>query len=451
LAKANPFIQDSVRVLSNGSPQTALIAEEGEIGLQDDRKQIRSWVMYDWANSAFATTIMAAVMPIYFVKAIGGTDAQWGFTQTAAALVIALLSPLLGAMADRSGNKKSFLRIFTFIGAAASLCLAIPGDGDVLLASVLVVLGMIGFGGGGTFYDALLNDVASPANRQKVSARGFAMGYLGGGLLLAVNLLLIQKPEWFGLADSSSSSRISFAMVGVWWILFSIPLFRHVSEKRALLQGGAIDHLRGGMKRLFETFSQMRHYPELWKFMLSYWFFFDGINTVIVMATSYGTTIGIGSTDLIAALLITQFIGFPATYLFGSLAQRIGGKRMLYGSLAIYLLIVVLGYFMKNATHFYILAALVGLVQGGSQSTARAIYSKLIPPDRTAEFNGFLTFTSRLVSFGGPLVFALVKVFTDSSRLAILAVAFFFIMGMIFLSFVNTAKGEREAVRPFSV
>lgn len=405
--------------------------------------------MYDWANSAFVTTVIAAVMPIYFIDALGGTDAQWAFTQTASAIVIALLAPLLGAMADYGGNKKAYLRMFTFIGAAASLCLAIPGEGDVLLASVFVIVGMVGFGGGGTFYDALLNDVASPANREKVSALGYAMGYLGGGILLAVNLLLILKPEWFGLAGSADASRISFAMVGGWWLLFSIPLFRHVRERAVAPDGRIGSQVREGLKRLAQTGRQIRHYPELWKFMIAYWFFFDGINTVIVMATSYGTTIGIESDDLITALLITQFVGFPATVAFGALAARLGAKRMLYGSLMTYLVIVVLGYFMENALHFYILAGLVGLVQGGSQATARAMYSRLIPPSRTAEFNGFLSFTSRFFSFGGPLVFGLVKVFTDSSRIAILAVAFFFVMGMILLSFVNVVKGEKEAARPF--
>lgn len=414
----------------------------------DDRKSVRSWVMYDWANSSFATTIMAAIMPIYYQSALGGTDAEWAFTQTASAIIIALLAPLLGAMADHTGNKKGYLRFFTFVGSAASICLIIPGNGDIVLASLLVILGMIGFGGGNSFYNALLNDVASPEKREKVSANGFAMGYLGGGILLAINLLVIMKPGMFGLEDTALTSQIAFVSVGIWWLVFSVPLFRHVKEapvekpeERFAARVGA------GARRLGETFRQLRHYPELWKFMLAYWFFFDGVNTVIVMATSYGTTIGIKDTHLIAALLITQFVGFPASYAFGSFARKMGSKRMLMGSMALYVLIVLLGFFMQNAMHFYILAAMVGLVQGGSQATARAIYSRLIPPDRTGEFNGFLSFTSRMVSFMGPLVFGLVKVFTDSSRYAILAVAFFFIVAMIALAFVNIAKGEQEAVR----
>ena len=419
----------------------------GAFNLRDQPKTIKSWVMYDWANSAFATTIMAAVMPIYYIDAIGGTDAGWGFTQSLAGGLIAVMSPLLGAIADHSNRKIPFLRLLTLLGIIASILLAIPGEGDIYLASAFVILGMIGFGAGNTFYDALLNDITSPGLREKVSARGFSMGYLGGGLLLALNIVIIQQPGWFGLADSTGGSRVSFVMVGIWWLVFSLPLLTKVKERSERNTAKIGEQVIAGIKRLRTTFAQIRRFPELWKFVVAYWFFFDGVNTVIVMATSYGKTIGIETGPLITALLITQFIGFPATFLFGNLAVRLGPKRMLIASQALYIVIVVLGYFMTNATHFYILAALVGLVQGGSQATARSIYSKLIPDGRAAEFNGFLSATSRFFSFIGPLVFALVRVFTDSSRTALLAIAFFFVVGMVLLTLVNTAKGEREALQ----
>jgi len=411
----------------------------------DDKKQINAWVMYDWANSAFATTIMAAVMPIYFISVAGGTDGSWSFTQTAAAIVVALLSPLLGAIADHTGRKKTFLRVFSIIGASASVAMAFIGPGDMWLASVLVVIGMVGFGAGNTFYDALLGDVTSPAQRERVSAKGYAMGYLGGGVLLAVNLGLILGWEAIGLPDKTAASQISFVTVGIWWFVFSLPLFRRVQETRLAREGTVGAHIKTGARRLKETFQRIKRYPELMKFMLAYWFFFDGINTIIVMAASYGTTIGIESDHLIAALLITQFVGFPASLLFGKLADRLGSKKMLYSSLVIYLIIVVLGYFMTSALHFYLLACMVGLVQGGSQATSRSIFSKMIPSGRNAEFFGFLSFTSRFFSFGGPLVFGLVKLISDSSRSALLAVAFFFVAGIILLTFVNLAKGEQEA------
>lgn len=408
-------------------------------------------MMYDWANSSFATTIMAAVMPIYYasVAAAGLEDGRatsyWGFTQTAAALVIAVLSPLLGAIADRSGGKKKFLRFFSLLGAAACIGMAFIGEGDWPAASLLVIVGMIGFGMGGTFYDALLNDVASPPMRERVSARGFAMGYLGGGVLLTVNLALIIGWEAFGFKDSAGASQVSFAMVGVWWVLFSLPLFRHVREAKGLPGASAADSVREGLARLGQTFRSVKRYPELFKFMVAYWFFFDGINTIIVMATSYGTDIGLDQNALIGALLLTQFVGFPATWLFGRLADRIGGKKMLYGALSVYVVIVLLGFLMTNEYHFFALALLVGLVQGGAQSTSRAIYSRLIPPGRTAEFNGFLSFTSRFFSFGGPLVFGVVGVLTGSSRAALLAIALFFVIGIALLKLVNLEKGWREA------
>lgn len=422
------------------------VKRERRLLFMDEKKKINAWVGYDWANSAFATTIMAAVMPIYFISVAGGTDGSWSFTQTAAALVVALLSPLMGAIADHTGKKVAFLRVFSIIGSVASICMAFVGAGDMWLASVLVVIGMVGFGAGNTFYDALLNDITSPARRESVSARGFAMGYLGGGLLLAVNLALILGWKTFGLPDKTAASQISFVTVGIWWMVFSLPLFRRIRDPHLADKGRAWEHVKAGVSRLGETFSRLKRYPELFKYMVAYWFFFDGINTIIVLAASYGTTIGIKDNDLITALLITQFIGFPATLLFGKLADRLGSKKMLYGSLVTYLVIVILGYYMTSALHFYLLAGLVGLVQGGSQATSRTIFSKMIPQGRTAEFNGFLSFTSRFFSFGGPLVFGIVKLISDSSQSALLAVAFFFIVGILLLRLVNLEKAEREAL-----
>lgn len=420
--------------------------------MQDERKSVRAWIMYDWANSAFAVMILSAVMPTFYgsVAASGlkaDASVYWSFTQTMAGIIVAVLSPLLGAIADHTGSKKKFLRLFTWIGALASIAMVSIGEGDWLLASALVVIGMIGFGAASAFYDALLNDVVSPPGRERVSAQGYAMGYLGSGLLLAFDLVFILFPETFGLPDAAMASRLSFVTVGIWWLIFSVPLFRQVREPASAAPlGKASAMLRTGAGRLKETLLGIKRYPELFKFMLAFWFFFDGINTVIVMATSYGTDIGIGQNEMIEALLLTQFIGFPATWLFGKLASRRGGFFMLYVALAAYLLIVVLGYFMTTALHFFALAILVGLVQGGSQSTSRAIYSRMIPHSRTAEFNGFLSFSSRFFSLLGPLVFGIVGLMTGSSRPAILAIAGFFIVGIAILTRVNFKKGCEEAI-----
>ncbi|TYP71282.1 UMF1 family MFS transporter [Paenibacillus methanolicus] len=409
--------------------------------------------MYDWANSAFATTMLAAVMPIYYKSVAGqgleGNMAEnyWGYTQSAGMLLVAVLSPVLGAIADASGSKVKFLAVFAFMGALASSGMALAGEGDWLLASILVILGTLGFSGGNTFYDGLLTDIAGPEERSAISSRGYAIGYLGGGVLLAVNVAMIMGHDMFGFPDETTGMRAAFLTVGIWWLLFSIPLFRHVKERsRPHVQGGIGVHIRAGFGRIAHTFKTARRYPELLKYMIAYWFFNDGINTIITMATIYGAGIGIGTSHLIIALLITQFVGYPSTLLFIPLARRMGDKRALYLSLSIYLVIVVLGYFMTSALHFYILAFMVGLVQGGSQAISRSLYANLTPPSRSAEFFGFLSLSSKFSSVAGPLIFAVVGTLTGSSRIAIVSVAAFFIIGMVLLRFVDLEKGAREAL-----
>lgn len=423
-----------------------------ERGTPVDRQTVRAWVMYDWANSAFATTMMAAVLPIFYSTVAASTlhneqlaTSYWGLTQSIAMLFVAVLTPILGAVADYSGYKVRFLRIFSYLGILASLCFVFVGNGDYMLASFLFILGTIGFTGGNSFYDALLNDLVIPEKRDYISSKGYAFGYIGGGILLVVNLLLIEKSSLFGLPDSLTGTYISFASVAVWWYLFSLPLFRKVKDKKT---GG--NHTFGqyaaiGFTRIRDTFKRIKRYPELLKYLISYWFFNDGISTIITMATIYGTEIGLGTSHLIGALVITQFVGIPFTLLFGKIAERLGSKLSLYISLSVYVLIVLLGFFMTETWHFYALAIIVGMVQGGSQSIARSIYSRLVPQDRPAEFFGFLTVSSKFSAIVGPFVFSVVGLMTGSSRLGILALVVFFIVGIAMLMKVNLSKGEAEA------
>ncbi|NBD26164.1 MFS transporter [Paenibacillus glycinis] len=415
-------------------------------------KAVRSWMMYDWANSAFATTIMAAVMPVFYKevagKGLAGNTAEsyWGYTQTIAMLFVAVLCPILGAVADYTGSKVRFLSAFMFLGAAACIGMAFIGENGWLLASILVIMGTIGFAASNTFYDALLPDVSTPDTMNAVSNKGYAMGYLGGGLLLLVNLVMITSFGTFGFRDSTAASQTVFAMVGVWWIVFSLPVMRNVKEKAKDKASGFGETMKNGLKQVKGTIMTLKHYPELLKYMASFWFFNDGINTVIVMATIYGSGIGIETNDLIAALLITQFVGYPSTLLFIKFASRIGIKRSIYSSLVVYILIVILGFFMTSAIHFYLLAALVGVVQGGSQATARSLYAELVPPSRTAEFFGFLSLSSKFASVAGPFVFAKVGSITGSSRYGILALLAFFIVGIAILVYVDVEKGRKEAL-----
>ncbi len=417
-------------------------------------KAIKSWLMYDWANSVFATTMIAAVLPIFYKDVAAATlnnpdlaASYWGFTQSIAMFIVAVLAPVLGAIADYSGSKVMMLRLFAYTGIVASALFYFVDRGDYVLASVLFILGTIGFTGGNTFYDALLPDLVPDEQREYISSKGFAYGYIGGGVLLAVNLVMIQKPQWLLLPDGEIGIKIVFLSVALWWFIFSLPIFRHVKDVRKNKGQPVKQYVTTGFKRIWHTFIGIRQYPQLLKYLIAYWFYSDGINTIILMASIYGSLIGIQTSDLITALLITQFIGYPSTILLGKLAQRFGGKKILYGTLSFYLLIVVFGYFMSNTLHFYILAVAVGFVQGGSQAISRSIFSRLIPRKRSAEFFGFLNVSSKFSAIMGPFIFGLVGILFGSAQLGILALIVFFIAGIALLTKVDIEQGRKEAER----
>jgi UMF1 family MFS transporter len=412
-------------------------------------------MMYDWANSAFATTMLAAVLPIFYYDVAGIhleedlAASYWGYTQSIALILVAIMAPLLGAIADLSGSKLRFLRIFATFGILASALFVFVGEGDYVLASFLMIVGMIGYSGGNTFYDSMLTDLVPINQRDLVSSKGYTMGYVGGGILLAINLLMIQQPGLFGLENGLQGTYAAFLSVAVWWYIFSRPIFQRVGPflPKPVVQITFDEYVAAGTKRLVLTLRSIKHYPELLKYLVAFWLFSDGINTVIAMATIYGKTIGIQTHHLIVALLITQFVGIPFTLLFGKIAVKLGSKKSLYITLSAYVGIVMLGYFMQNATHFYILAVLVGMVQGGSQAVARSIFSRLVPQNQSAEFFGFLSVSSKFSSSFGPFVFGIVGQITGSARYGILALLLFFIGGILMLTTVNLPKGEREATQ----
>ncbi|WLD94033.1 MFS transporter [Alkalihalobacillus sp. AL-G] len=415
------------------------------------RKDIHSWAMYDWANSAFATTIMAAVLPIYYfdvaAKGLDDTTATafWGYSQSIAVLIVALLAPVLGAIADYSNSKMKFLRFFAYMGMLASILLAFVGEGDYLLASFLLILGTIGFSGGNAFYDAFLPEIASRDEIDRISARGYAFGYLGGGVLLLVNLAMIMYPHLFFLPNKTVASQISFATVAIWWFVFSIPMFKNIKEKKHEQQKMEGSYIGIGFKRLKTTFKGIKQYKQLLLFLIAFWLFNDGISTIIKMATIYGRDIGIGTTHLIGALLITQFVGIPFAFLFGYLAKRINAKRALYIALWTYVLIVFLGYFMETAVHFFALAILVGFVQGGAQALSRSIFGSMVPDNKHGEFYGFYGISAKFSAIFGPFVFGLVGQLTGSSRLGIFSLVIFFLVGIFILSKVDIEQGKIEA------
>jgi len=414
------------------------------------KKIINSWSMYDWANSAFATTIMAAVLPIYY-SAIAEpaltpnqATAYWGYTNSIALLLVALLSPILGAVADFRGAKKRYLTYFALIGISATALMYFLTSGDWLFASVLFIIGNIGFAGANVFYDSLLPHIAQKGDIDQVSTRGYAMGYLGGGLLLAVNLAMIMlSPDHL----TALMTRISLASVAIWWLLFAIPLWKNVPEPPRQIYEGELDSnpFTAGFKRLAVTFKEIKKYKELFKFLVAFWLFNDGIGTIIKMATIYGKEIGIGQTDLIGALLMVQFVGIPFSFAFGWLAKRIGTKRSIYISLSVYFLISIGGYFMESAIHFWILGFAVALVQGGSQALSRSLYGRMVPKAQSAEFFSFFSVSGKLAGMFGPLVFGLVSQVMGNSRLGIVSLVIFFIAGGLLLTRVDEEEGIRVA------
>ncbi|MDT3424603.1 UMF1 family MFS transporter [Paenibacillus forsythiae] len=416
-----------------------------------NKSAVRAWIMYDWANSAYATTVLAAVLPVFYSSvAADGLDKTTAasflaYTHAIGMALVALLSPLLGAISDLSGRKTTFLTCFTLLGAVSTSCFALVERGDWLMASAFLVLSTLGFSGGNAFYDSMLPDLVPSGRRDQISSKGYAAGYVGGGILLALNLLMIQKPSLLGISDGLAGTRWSFVTVGVWWLLFALPVMRRVPNLKRQTAGlTAAGYARSGLRRIAGAYRDIRRYPQLFKLIAAFWFYNDGINTIILMATIYGTTIGIGTSDLILALLITQFVGFPSTLLLGKAAVRFSAKRTLLASLFMYVLIVALGYWMTQASHFYVLAVMVGLVQGGSQSISRSLLSDLMPAGRTGELFGFVNITSKFSSIFGPFVFGLVGQLTGSSRLGILSLLLFFGLGILILIKVDVERGKSD-------
>jgi MFS transporter, UMF1 family len=438
-------------------PRGSLLAR---LGL--DRPELRAWAMYDWAASAMQTTVMVAVFPIYFVKVAGAGLAEGGATQrlatlnTVALVVIALASPVLGAISDYGGTKKRFIAAFMLLGVGAVAGMFFVQRGDLTLASWLFVLSLIGVAGSFVFYEALLPHLASGPEIDRVSTAGYALGYVGGGLLLALNLAWIQKPAWFGLpagpqlsgAEATLPARLAFLSVAAWWLVFSVPLFRRVPEPPARLEP---DERRGespvrmAFVRLGETFRELRGYRQAFLMLLAFLIYNDGIQTIIKMATAYGTELGIDQSALIGAILLVQFVGIPCSFLFGMLAGRIGAKRALFLGLLAYTAISILGYYMKTAAHFYMLAGLVGMVQGGTQALSRSLFASMVPQHKSGEFFGFFSVFEKFAGIFGPLIFAGTIAATGSSRNAILSVIGFFAVGAAILAFVDLEAGRKEA------
>lgn len=425
----------------------------------DNKKAIFGWAMYDWANSAFATTIMAAFFPVFFKQFwSAGADpvvstAKLGLANSIAGIAVALCAPILGAIADRGGSKKNFLLFFAFIGVVMTSSLYLVSKGNWPMAIALYIFAIVGFSGGNIFYDSLITSIASEKRMDSVSALGFSFGYLGGGILFAVNVWMVLRPETFGFTGAAEAVQFSFLSVSIWWAVFSIPVFLFVKESSRIEEESTLNTITAGLTQLKNTFHEIRHLKVIFLFLAAYWLYIDGVGTIIRMALDYGMSIGFEFKDLILAMLITQFVGFPSSIGFGYLGEKIGTKRAIFIAIAVYLFVSIWGAFMQSINEFYILAVIVGLVQGGIQALSRSFYTKIIPVDKSAEYFGFYNMIGKFAVVIGPVFIGVTGLLVKSmgysshiaSRVGISSVSLLFIAGGILFYFVNEEKGKKEA------
>ena len=415
-------------------------------------KQILAWALYDWANSAYATVVMAGFFPIFFRDFWSyGQESSTitfylGLANSLASLLIMLIAPFLGAVSDSGGNRKHFLAVFALLGLVMTASFYWIPQGETRLAVVVYVLATLGFMGSNVFYDALIVVVAPRRHFDAVSALGFGLGYLGGGLLFTLCVLMSLFPAAFGLKDATLAVRCSFLLVALWWAIFSIPIFMNVRDTppRVCLSPGRA--VLDGIFQVKHTFMYIRQFRTVGLFLLAYWLYIDGVDTIVRMAVDYGLALGFGRDDLILALLITQFVGFPAAIVFGRLGERLGTKTGIFIAIGIYALVTIWGSMMEETWEFFGIAVAIGLVQGGIQSLSRALYARLIPPNRAAEFFGFYNMLGKFAAVVGPVMVGWVGVLSGSPRLGILSILCLFFAGAILLWFVNSEGGGDKAV-----
>ena len=417
--------------------------------MKKNKRTIWSWALYDWANSVYATTIMAGFFPIFFKEYWANPNNPnestfyLGMANSIYAIVVAAIAPFLGAIADQGSKKKKFLIFFAFLGSIMTGGLCIVNQGYWQMAVLFYIIATIGFASANIFYDSLLPDITTEKNVDSVSSLGYGLGYLGGGLLFLLNVIMYLKPHLFGIPDGATAIRISFLSVAIWWIVFTIPLILFVSEAnddKSVYMGKAITM---GWKQLIDTFKEIRKMRVVGLFLLGYFFYIDGVDTIVKMAVDYGMSLNFPNESLIIALLIVQFIAFPAALIYGWLAEKIGAKTGIMIGIIGYSIITFLGYFMTKVVHFYVLAVLIGLFQGGIQALSRSLYTRIIPPSKSAEFFGFYNMFGKFAAIIGPALMGTVTIIYGNARVGILSILSLFIIGAYFLSKVDVEEGKR--------
>ena len=415
----------------------------------NSKKSILAWSLYDWANSAFATTVMAGFFPVFFKEYWSTTDSvtlsTWylGLGNSIASILVAALAPFIGAIADRGTAKKKLLIFFAFLGIIATGGLWIVNQGHWQMAILFYIIASIGFMSGNIFYDALLPAVATKEKYDYASSLGYSLGYIGGGLLFLINVLMYLQPHYFGIADGATAIRLSFISVAVWWAIFSIPLILFVKEPTIHKPIGIFSSIKEGWSQLVSTLSKIRQFKVVVTFLMAYWLYIDGVDTIIRMAVDYGTSIGFPASSLITALLLVQFVAFPATLIYSRFASKIGIKNALYTAILGYTLITIFGAFVSKEWHFYVIAVFIACFQGGIQALSRSLYSRIIPKNQAAEFFGFYNMLGKFAAIIGPPMMGYIGLITGNPRIGILSIVILFILGGFILTKVDLQEGER--------
>ena len=415
----------------------------------NSKKSILAWSLYDWANSAFATTVMAGFFPVFFKEYWSTTDSvtlsTWylGLGNSIASILVAVLAPFIGAIADRGTAKKKLLIFFAFLGIIATGGLWIVNQGHWQIAILFYIIASIGFMAGNIFYDSLLPAVASKDKFDYTSSMGFSLGYIGGGLLFLINVLMYLQPHYFGIPDGETAIRLSFISVAVWWAVFSIPIILFVEEPKIHDPIGICSAVKEGWGQLISTLTKIRELKVVGTFLMAYWLYIDGVDTIIRMAVDYGTSIGFPASSLITALLLVQFVAFPATLIYNWFSSKIGIKNAIYTAIIGYTFITIFGVFVSKEWHFYVLAIMIACFQGGIQALSRSMYSRIIPKNQAAEFFGFYNMLGKFAAIIGPPMMGYIGLITGNPRLGILSIIILFISGGLLLTKVDLQEGER--------